>query len=60
MEFQGAQVDIAELPEDVQKVVIEHLMQKNSDQIGELGQENRLNQTDFVQISELISPAQKQ
>lgn len=30
VEIQGTQVDIAELPEDVQKKVIEHLIQKSN------------------------------
>ena len=49
VEIQGTQVDIAELPEDVQKKVIEHLLQKNNDLAGDFGgNSNVLNHTDFV------------
>jgi hypothetical protein len=49
VEIQGTQVDIAELPEDVQKKVIEHLLQKNNDLAGDFGgSSNVLNHTDFV------------
>ena len=53
VEFEGTQVDIAELPDDVQKMVIEHLMQKNASDLtnDNQGQTNKLSNTDFVQIS---------
>ena len=62
VEYEGTQVDIAELPDDIQKMVIEHLMQKNAGgQLGgDLGQSNKLSNTDFVQISELFSPEKAQ
>lgn len=40
-------------------MVIEHLMQKNNEQFGDSGQNNKLNNTDFVHISDLFSPSQK-
>jgi len=54
-------VNIADLPEDVQEMVIEHLIQKNnSGQLADVSSSGKLNKTDFVQISELFSPTQKQ
>ena len=48
VEIQGTQVDIADLPEDIQKKVIEHLIQKNNESNGDLTENNILNHTDFV------------
>ena len=57
VEFQGSHVNIADLPEDVQEMVIEHLIQKNnSGQLADVSSSGKLNKTDFVQISELFSP----
>ena len=51
----GTAINIADLPEDVQDLVVEHLKLQNSSS----AQQGKFNKTDFIQISGIFSPQQK-
>lgn len=55
----NSNVNISDLPTDVQELVLDHIKTKNITNENALGK-LKLNKTDVVQIGDLFSPKQKQ